>query len=100
MKKKFDEYKQEIIRKLENKEEFSESELSKLVDFEIEREYGDECRWTVAVSSIIRLNDKFYCLDWDKGKTENQENEFYYQPYEVEKKEYDKVIHVVEWVAK
>jgi hypothetical protein len=39
-------------------------------------------------------------VEWEEGLTENQENEFYNQPYEVEKKTYEKTITVTEWVSK
>lgn len=87
-----------MVEKIDNGEEISERDLSELVwGYEISREEGDCGRWTMAIYSIVELCGRFFEIDWEQGLTEYQENEFYIQPYEVEKKEYDKVVHVVEW---
>lgn len=76
----------------------TEKELSKLVSyFEIERQYGDNDRWTCPVSSIVKLCDKYYEVDWDEGLTECQDSYFYKLPYEVKLTEYEQTITVREW---
>ena len=57
---------------------------------------GDRGRWSITTQSIIELRDKCFAIDWEKGATEMQENEFYNQPYEVKKVE--KMVPVTEWV--
>ena len=81
---------------------FNEKELNQLawcdVEADIEmitQEEGEHHRWTQDVSTIFKFEDKFYCLDWDRGLTEYQENSFYNQPYEVKKEV--KTIEVINW---
>jgi len=95
-------YEEIILNKIDSGEKLSERELASLVwDFEeVSREYGDNRRWTRSVTSIIKIDDRFFCVNWENGLTECQENEFYDQPYEVEKKTYEKTITVTEWVSK
>lgn len=38
------------------------------------------------MTTIIRIKDKLFAIDWDRGLTEYQEDSFSEQPYEVEKK--------------
>lgn len=87
--------------KLLNKN-FTEEELEELSWCDIEadvemvtQEEGDQHRWTQDVSTIFKFEDKFYCLDWDRGLTECQENSFYYQPYQVEKEV--KTVEITTW---
>jgi len=96
----WEEKRKEIIRKLENKEKLTEKELIQLLDYEVDITEGENRRWSRTNESILEINSKFYCLVWEEGLTESQPNEFYEQPWEVGKKEYDKMIHVVEWVKK
>lgn len=89
--------------KLLNKS-FTEEELEDLawcdVDADVEmitQEEGKQHRWTQDVSTIFEFEGKYYSLDWDRGLTENQENGFYTQPYQVEKEV--KTIEVTNWKA-
>ena len=78
-----------------------EKELFNLVlDYGIETKYGENRRWTRSAYTIVELCHKYFRIDWEEGLTEGQENEFYCQPYEVEKHEYEKTITVKEWVKK
>ena len=81
---------------------FTEEELEELAWCEIEadvemvtQEEGDQHRWTQDVSTIFKFENKYYCLNWDRGLTECQENAFYYQPYQVEKEV--KTIEITAW---
>jgi len=80
----------------------STRELSDILEYEIEseREYGENRRWSRSVSSIIKLLDRYFYLNWEEGLTEMQENKFYDQPYEVKKHTYEKTIIVTEWREK
>ena len=103
MSKTYDTYEKEFLEKIDSGEELSESELSDLIcDYEDrkERKYREKLRWTRSVESIVCLCGRYFSIYWEEGLTEYQENEFYDQPKEVEKHEYDKTIHVVEWVPK
>jgi hypothetical protein len=101
-KKYYNEHFEEImVNKIDNKEELTEKELRRLVfDYSISDTRGDKLRWTTPVSSVVELLGRNFMIDWQEGLTENQEDEFYDQPYEVEKHEYSQVITVTKWVKK
>lgn len=95
-------YEVEMLNKIDSKAELTERELQSLVyEFdEIEREEGDDRRWSRSITSIIKIGERYFALDWDKGLTECQENSFYEQPYEVEPHTYEKTITINEWRKK
>lgn len=97
----YEEHFEEIMAsKILNGEKLTEKEIKELVwDYEIDREEGDNRRWTRSVTSIVELCDKCFAIDWEEGLTECQENEYYNQPYEVVKRTYEKTITVTEWVS-
>ena len=91
----------ETIAKLKNGENLDESELMMLccdgcIEDELE---GDSGRWTQGVSTIIDIGDQLYRIDWSRGLTEYQDNEFYHQPYKVEKIEKVVTKTTVEYIA-
>lgn len=89
----------EIIEKLRNKEEFSESKIKEILwDFEqVWEEEGDDHRWSRDISTVVKIGECFVRIDWQKGLTECQENEFWTQPYFVKQNKYTKTIEVEEW---
>ena len=90
-----------IINKIDSHEDLTEKEISRLVfNYDIENTYGENRRWTRSVSTIIRLGDRYFCIEWEEGLTECQTNEYFEQPYEVEEHEYEKTIIVREWRKK
>ncbi len=89
-----------MVQKIDNGESLTEEELGEFKDFEIQNTKGDNRRWSRTVSSICELCGRFFNLIWEEGLTEYQENEFYDQPFEVEKRTYEKKITVAEWVRK
>ena len=88
-----------MYNKILSLEKLTEKELCRLLDFEIESERycSENIRWTRTIYSVIKLDNKHFMLEWEQGLTENQENSFYEQPYEVECVEMEKVIIVKEW---
>lgn len=91
----------DILKAIDAGEELSEKVLQDLAYYQsIEDTYGENRRWSRWVRSIIDLNGRYFAIEWDEGLTEMQPDEFYEQPYEVELKEYDKVVHVKEWIKK
>lgn len=98
----WDHFDEIMVGKIENGEKLTKKELRTLVFEcrEIERNDGENRRWTRSVESIIELCGRYFAVIWEEGLTEYQDNEFYYQPYEVEKKTYEKTITVTEWVKK
>ncbi len=91
----------DILKAIDSGEELDEKVLQDLAYYQtINDEYGENRRWSRWVRSIIDLNGRYFAIEWDQGLTEYQPDEFWDQPYEVELKEYDKVVHVKEWVKK
>lgn len=87
---------EKAVMKLKNKESLSEEEIRTLVrEFEeMYREEGEDRRWSRYVLSVLKIDDELYAIEWDQGLTENQENEYFNQPYPVELKEREKTITV------
>ena len=50
------------------------------------------------MTTIFKVANRFFAIDWEQGLTECQENFYNEQPYEVEP--HDKVITITEWVKK
>ena len=96
-----DNWELELLTKMGNKEKLTESEISDLVcECEIEVKYGQNRRWSRSATTISQIGDRYFRIEWENGLTENQPNEFYNQPIEVELKEYEKTIKVKEWFVK
>jgi len=89
-----------MVNKIDNKEKLTESELRELIEFEIDRIEGDNRRWSQSIESIVKLKDRTFSLEWERGLTECQENEYYNQPIEVVKVEKVVTKTVVEWICK
>lgn len=87
----------EIMTKFLNGKILTERELMRLTDNSIDDIEEEAGRWTVTVQSIIKFEDKFYAIDWQRGLTECKENEFDSQPYEVERKE--RIVKEVYYIA-
>ena len=91
-----------IQEKVLNGEELNEEELrclsSGVAGHLIEEIEGDDHRWQREMSVIFEIQGRYFRLDYMKGLTEHQEDDFYEQPYEVIKKE--KTIVVNNWVKK
>ena len=92
---------EDVIRKIKNKERFTEEEIHDVVwDFpEVWEEEFEEHRWTKDVSTVVKVGECFVRIDWQRGLTESQENEYYEQPYFVKQHKYTKTIEVEEWEA-
>jgi len=97
-----DEYQINILNKIDAGEKLTKGELREFrwTGKEISTEYGENRRWSRSATSIVQIGERYFCLEWEEGLTECQENEYYEEPYEVEKKTYEKTITVTEWVAK
>ena len=89
----------ETVNKLKFGEKLSEGELKTLVydGVEVDEIEGDSGRWTQSVETIIDIDGDLWAIDWQRGLTEYQENEFYNQPYKVVKKE--RQVIITEYVA-
>lgn len=81
---------EEIYNKLKNREQLSEDEIKHLVwdsDGFVEEIEGDDHRWQKEMQTIIDVDGQLYAIDWMRGLTECQENEYLEQPYKVKKVE-------------
>lgn len=87
-------WEERIIIKLESNIPLTESEINDFIwTFEeVYREEGEDRRWFRSILSVHKVNDKLFAVEWEQGLTENQENEFRKQPYEVELKTEEIVI--------
>ena len=78
----------ELEEKIYKGEKLTERELRDAA-FELEEVdtiEGENRRWGQWMTTIIRIKDKLFAIDWDRGLTEYQEDSFSEQPYEVERK--------------
>lgn len=88
-----DSYVEDILKQL--REELSPEEFSpKWIDtLEVA-----ETRWMIATEEIIEIDkDVFISVSWERGKTENQENDFSNSEI-VLVKPVEKVITTIDWV--
>jgi hypothetical protein len=52
------------------------------------------------VTTVFEVGGRLFALEWQQGLTEDCDDEFYDQPYEVEKKEKTVTVNVVEYAKK
>lgn len=93
-------YEHELIEKIDKGIDLTERELRTFVfevGKEVYREEGENCRWSRSVFVVKQVDDRFFSITYEEGLTECQENEYYCQPTEVVKHEYQKTITVTEW---
>lgn len=92
-----DDFVKKMLSKIDNGELLTSNELSKLVyDYDIDTQEGDDGRWVRGMYTVVELAGRYFGISWFKGLTEYQDNEFDYQPEEVER--HEKVITVTEWL--
>lgn len=79
----------ELEKKILSGERLTEEELLDTVfGFPQEKElYHGSGRWNDHIETIIKVGDKLFSIDWERGSTEMQENFFHSQPVEVVRKE-------------
>lgn len=49
----------------------------------VDEQDGSSGRWTRHKTTIFKVNNDLWCVNWKEGLTELQEHEFYDQPYRV-----------------
>ena len=88
---------EEFLTRYDSGVKFIEEELSDLRwEFtEVCVKYGENHRWNRPATTIFKVEDRLFALDWWQGLTEMQENEFYDQPYEV--KEVKKMVEITKY---
>lgn len=91
-----------MVQKIDNGDALTEDELKALVYeyYNVARIEGENRRWSRTVRSVIELCGRHFEIEWEQGLTENQDDQFFEQPYEVEQDSYKKVVEVHNWVKK
>lgn len=90
---------QEIFDKIKNKEELDPDEIECLFYIDglvVDEIHIDNYTWREALESIIKIEDKYYRIEWERGLTECQDNEFYSQVAE-EVRPIDEVVTIRKW---
>lgn len=87
---------QEVLTKLYAGQELNKYDIKFLlweIAVHVDTIEGESHRWTRDVSTIVHLpetpdsntySEVLWCIDYEKGLTENQEDEYFQQPYRVE----------------
>lgn len=94
-------FEKETLYKLDNEENLTDEELSKLVyNYSISEEDIEQGRWTMSTYTVCKLADRYFGIDWQRGLTEYQDDSFPYPPKEVKKHTYEKTVTVTvtEWI--
>ena len=89
----------EFLKKYDSGEKFTEAELYSMhLNFEeIETTYEGKRRWSRRATTIFKIGNRCFCLKWDQGLTEMQEDEYYEQPYEVYPVKHTKLCETTSW---
>lgn len=91
-----------IENKILNGEKLNESERKECVWGDVgeyvEEIEGCDLRWTRSMQTIFKIGEQYYAIDWMKGLTEMQDNEYWDDPYKVERKEEVVTTTVVSYV--
>lgn len=97
-----EQYELYFLNKFDSGEKFTIDELSEMrCDYqEITTTYGENRRWLRSAETIFKVGERYFCLPWEEGLTESQENEYYNQPYEVYPLEQTRVITTTLWNKK
>lgn len=90
-----------LVAKIDAGEQLTRGEIADMVfddGLRYDEERGHAGRWTQAMATYLRMRDgRFFCIEWEKGLTEYQENEYPCQPYEVVPHEVEKVVTERTW---
>lgn len=99
MDKYFNSFKEKVLFKIDNGEVLSEGELEEWFDWfdEIDEKHYSKHRWFQPVTTIFKIDDRYFQLDWEEGLTEYQPNHFPSQPFEVQREEHEEVVTIVSW---
>ena len=92
-----DDFAKKMLYKIDSGEPLTSSELSELVyDYDIDTQEGDDGRWFRGMYTVVELGGRHFGISWFKGLTECQDNEFDFQPEEVER--HEKMITGTGWL--
>ena len=90
-----------LVAKIDAGERLTRGEIADMVfddGLRYDEERGYVGRWTQEMTTYLRMRDgRFFCIEWEKGLTEYQENEYPCQPYEVVPHDVEKVVTERTW---
>ena len=93
---------QTFLERFDRKEAFNEWERRMMawgeVGTEVDKIENDSGRWTTYMTTVFEIGGRYFAIDWERGLTECQENDYWKQPVEVTKRQYEKTIVVTEWI--
>ena len=93
---------QTFLERFDHKEAFDEWERRMMawgeVGTEVDQIENGSGRWMTYMTTVFKIGGRYFAIDWDRGLTECQENEYCSQPVEVTKRQYEKTIVVTEWI--
>ena len=70
---------EELIRKIDNHENLSSQDYWEMIDnYSIYSDEGEDGRWTRFMYNLVKLGDRYFEINWQKGLTEMQEDCFDY----------------------
>lgn len=91
-------FEQCILNKIDNNIKLSYEEMEKFVwEHSIDRIKNNKEN---NIKTIVKIGERYFLIKWKDSSTQLKANQYFGQPYEVIKKEYNKIVHVVEWVEK
>jgi hypothetical protein len=70
-----------------------------LSEYSFSEEEGESSRWEQSMTTILKINDRYFAIDWERGLTEMQEN-YYDSQIAKEVIPVTKTITVTEWKEK
>ena len=90
-----------IIEKLYTGKELMPIECEMCADGEVgscvDETEGHEGRWVRYMKTIFKIGADLWAVEWGRGLTEMQENEYYWQPYRVKEVRKQVTITTVEY---
>ena len=88
----------DILDRLNKHEDLDEWEIEDLVyNHDIYEKIIDRGRWEDYMFTVVEIENRYFGINWNRGLTEQQEDSFLDQPYEVAKKTITKTITVDEF---
>lgn len=92
-------FEQYILNKIDNNIKLSYDEMEKLVwEYSIDR--INDNKKENKLKTIVKIGKRYFLIVWKDSSLQLKANQYFGQPHEVVKKEYNKIVHVVEWVEK
>lgn len=89
----------DIKTKVDNNESLSEQEIEDLVEYDeyfVNREDGEDNRWSKYIYIVINLFDKYYSFYYEQGLTEMQPNQYDSQKL-VEVHPHKQIVETIVW---